>query len=170
MSIERAASFPAGAFTLAVAQYGMAAERAANVTRALGMLEKAATQGADLLLLPELFEYPYFPITRGNDDYFKQATPLAEHPYLAEFQTCARKYRLALLSVFLNVQMGIITMCLHLSLNAALSVRRIVRYIFQRALVMKKTIISVLAYNLCRCCIRLLLLTPGGGYKKSSFQ
>ena len=46
--------------TVAAIQMAMETDRAANIAKAKGLVRRAAGLGARLILLPELFETPYF--------------------------------------------------------------------------------------------------------------
>src|SRR5256885_4335549 len=46
--------------TLAAAQFACTWDRAANIAKAKAMVKRAAGEGAQIVLLPELFETPYF--------------------------------------------------------------------------------------------------------------
>ncbi|BBM89475.1 hypothetical protein COTS27_01175 [Spirochaetota bacterium] len=82
-------------YKIAVAQFAIETDRASNIARALKFVDWAAELKADLLLLPELFEFPYFPRVR-SPHYFQWSSSLADHPYIDVFQAKAKKYQLAL--------------------------------------------------------------------------
>ena len=46
--------------TLAAAQFSCTWDRQANIAKAKDMVRRAASQGANVVVLPELFETPYF--------------------------------------------------------------------------------------------------------------
>ncbi len=54
--------------TLALAQFAMQAEPAANLKTALSYIAEAATKKADIICLPELFRTPYFYL-RHHDQF-----------------------------------------------------------------------------------------------------
>lgn len=61
-----------------------------NVERTSSLAEQAALGGANIILLPELFEGEYFCKTQ-NDKYFSWAHPLENHPTIAHFQKFCKK-------------------------------------------------------------------------------
>jgi N-carbamoylputrescine amidase len=54
------------------------------------MVKKAAAQGAQIILLPELFESLYF-CQAQRDKFFALAHPVENHPFLPQFQQLARE-------------------------------------------------------------------------------
>ena len=73
---------------LALVQMSMRDDRAANLATAEAMVREAAAGGAGLILLPELFEYLYWPQVE-REDYFALAHPVDGHPFLPRFQSLA---------------------------------------------------------------------------------
>lgn len=73
---------------LAVVQMRCAAERDANVAAAEAHVRDAAAGGAQVVLLPELFEGPYFP-QHQRDDRFAGAHEVEGHPFLDRFARLA---------------------------------------------------------------------------------
>lgn len=73
---------------LAVVQMRCADDRDANVAAAEAHVREAAARGADLVLLPELFEGPYFP-GRQREAHFARAHPVEDHPFLGRFAALA---------------------------------------------------------------------------------
>ncbi len=65
-------------------------DRAGNIARAEKLVRQAATQGAQIILLPELFETPYFCIDQ-NPQHFSLATTLEDNPAVDHFQDIARE-------------------------------------------------------------------------------
>lgn len=64
---------------VAITQMAMLDSRADNLARACDLVREAAAQGAQVVLLPELFETRYFP--RAIDDrFFELALPTEGHP------------------------------------------------------------------------------------------
>ena len=72
--------------TVAVVQMQCAKEVEANIAKADAMVREAAAKGAKIILLPELFERPYFCQERQYE-YYAYATPTAQHPGAA---SCSR--------------------------------------------------------------------------------
>ncbi len=80
---------------LAVVQMRMSPDHAANVAHAERFVRTAATEGAHLVLLPELFARPYF--CKDQDaGFFDWALPAAEHPVLERFRRIARELKVVL--------------------------------------------------------------------------
>lgn len=63
-------------------------DRDANVRHATDRVREAAAQGAQVILLPELFERPYF-CTEQDARHFEWAEPLEGHPTLLRMQALA---------------------------------------------------------------------------------
>ena len=76
------------AYTVAVVQMACGPERAGNVERAEAWVREAARRGADLVLLPELFEGPYFGVER-DPSWQERAEPLASSELVAHFRALA---------------------------------------------------------------------------------
>jgi N-carbamoylputrescine amidase len=78
----------AGQLTLAVVQSSFTASTEMNVGRMTELVHTAAAQGARVVLLPELFEGPYF-CREQRDAFFASARPVDDHPTIAHFQSVA---------------------------------------------------------------------------------
>lgn len=63
-------------------------DRDTNVQHAMNWVRQAAAQGAQIILLPELFELPYF-CTEQDARHFDWALPLDGHPTVQRLQTLA---------------------------------------------------------------------------------
>lgn len=87
--------------TLAAIQMSMGQwDRERNVAHAEVMVREATQRGAQVILLPELFELPYF-CTEQDAAHFAHALPLASHPTLARMAALARELGVVLpISVF----------------------------------------------------------------------
>lgn len=73
---------------LAVIQMQISDQLSENVTRAEAHVRDAAKQGAQVILLPELFEYLYF-CQIEREEYFTLAHPQENHPFIGHFQNLA---------------------------------------------------------------------------------
>ena len=73
---------------LALVQMAMTDDRDANLATAEARVREAAAGGARLVLLPELFEYLYWPQAE-REEYFELAHPVEGHPFLPRFQALA---------------------------------------------------------------------------------
>ncbi|AWR85304.1 N-carbamoylputrescine amidase [Meiothermus taiwanensis] len=80
---------------LAVVQMSMTADREQNVAKATQMVRQAAAQGAQIVLLPELFESLYF-CQVERERFFALAHPVEHHPFLPHFQQLARELEVVL--------------------------------------------------------------------------
>ena len=74
--------------TLAATQFACSWEFEDNLARAEALVREAAARGAQIVLLQELFETPYFCITQDTG-YFALARPLQGHPTVARFSRLA---------------------------------------------------------------------------------
>lgn len=81
--------------TLAISQMTCSWDRDENISFADSLIRDASSSGADILLLQELFEYPYFCASQ-NADYFDLARPLHDNPLISHFCSRAREHKLAL--------------------------------------------------------------------------
>lgn len=66
-----------------------------NIKKADKMVREAASNGANIILLPELFERPYFCQER-NYDYYSYATPVNDNPAVKHFKEVARELNVVL--------------------------------------------------------------------------
>jgi N-carbamoylputrescine amidase len=67
----------------------------ANIKKADKMIEDCAKNGANIVLLQELFETPYF-CQKENYDYFNLATEYKKNKYLEHFSEIAKKFNVVL--------------------------------------------------------------------------
>ncbi|MGA2709319.1 MAG: N-carbamoylputrescine amidase [Steroidobacteraceae bacterium] len=70
--------------SLAAAQFSCGWDREANIAKADRLVRQAAREGAQVVLLPELFETPYFCAVQ-NSSFYDLAQPLDGHPTVAHF-------------------------------------------------------------------------------------
>ncbi len=86
--------------TLAATQMACSWDHAANLARAEALVREAAAKGAQIILLPELFETPYFCQDRLSR-FLDLAVPIAQNPAVRHFQAVARELGVVLpISVF----------------------------------------------------------------------
>jgi N-carbamoylputrescine amidase len=86
--------------TLGAVQMAMVDDVAANVDTAERLVRKAAGDGAQIVLIPELFEGPYFCIDQ-LPEHFDRARPIEGHPTVEHFKALARELEVVLpLSVY----------------------------------------------------------------------
>ena len=74
--------------TLAITQMTCSWDQQANIAQAEALVREAAAQGANLVLLQELFETPYF-CSEQNADHLVLARPYADNPLIAHFAALA---------------------------------------------------------------------------------
>lgn len=73
---------------IAALQFSCCSQVQENIDKAETMVREAASNGANLILLPELFERPYF-CQEKRYDYYDYALPLTENPAVRHFQAVA---------------------------------------------------------------------------------
>jgi N-carbamoylputrescine amidase len=76
--------------TIAVTQFACSDDHAANASTAEKLVRQAAAQGANVILLQELFHGPYF-CKDERPEFFKWAKPYAGHPLVARFSSIAKE-------------------------------------------------------------------------------
>lgn len=76
--------------TVAATQMACSWDRDANIANGERLVREAHAQGAQIILLQELFETPYF-CQKPNADYAQLATALSENPAIAHFQKVAKE-------------------------------------------------------------------------------
>lgn len=81
--------------TFAVTQFAADRDAAPNIDQAEALVRDAAAQGAQVILLQELFATPYFCKTQ-DPSYFDLAHPRQGHPMLARFAALAKELRVVL--------------------------------------------------------------------------
>ena len=81
--------------TVAATQMSIPETPEKSVEKAEKLVRKAAAEGANVILLPELFENWYFCQERRYDSY-KLALPLEENPAVRRFQTVAKELSVVL--------------------------------------------------------------------------
>ncbi|TDR73563.1 N-carbamoylputrescine amidase [Paludibacterium purpuratum] len=81
--------------TVAATQMACSWDSAGNIARAEKLVREAAARGAQIILLQELFEAPYFCIEQ-NPQHFDLATSVEESPLIAHFSALARELQVVL--------------------------------------------------------------------------
>lgn len=81
--------------TFAVTQFAADRDAAPNIDQAEALVRDAAAQGAQVILLQELFATPYFCKTQ-DPSYFDLAHPRQGHPMLARFAALAKELSVVL--------------------------------------------------------------------------
>jgi N-carbamoylputrescine amidase len=86
--------------TVAATQFACTADSAGNLERAEALVRAAAARGAQVILLQELFETPYF-CKDHLARHFELAHPMPDNPVVRRFQALARELEVVLpVSVF----------------------------------------------------------------------
>lgn len=80
---------------VAAAQMACTWNREATLNRAESLIRQAAEQGANIILLQELFETPYF-CQQQNTKYMELATTLEENPAVRRFRKIAEELQVVL--------------------------------------------------------------------------
>lgn len=75
---------------IAVAQFSMVEDPARNIARAAELVRAACAEGAQVVLLPELFSTPYFP-REVDKKFFALAHPASEDPALRALAPLAKE-------------------------------------------------------------------------------
>ncbi len=81
--------------TVAATQMACSWDRQANIARAEQLVREAAARGAQIILIQELFETPYF-CQKPNAQYLQLATPVETNPAIAHFQKVAAELAVVL--------------------------------------------------------------------------
>ncbi|AYC31039.1 N-carbamoylputrescine amidase [Pseudomonas cavernae] len=81
--------------TVAATQMACSWDRDANIATAEKLVRQAAAEGAQIILIQELFETPYF-CQKPNADYTQLATLVEENPAIAHFQKVAKELQVVL--------------------------------------------------------------------------
>lgn len=81
--------------TFAATQFACSWDAPANIAKAKEIVRKAAEHGANVILLQELFETPYFCQDQFADHFFL-ARPFANHPVIAEMAALAKSLNVVL--------------------------------------------------------------------------
>ena len=81
--------------TVAAIQMACTEDRAANLDKAESLVRDAAGLDADVILLPELFETPYF-CKAADRDHFRLARRTQKNPMLTRLRQLARELRVVL--------------------------------------------------------------------------
>lgn len=81
--------------SVAITQMACSWDTSTNIAKAEQLVRQAAQQGAQIILLQELFETPYF-CKKPNPDYLQLATTVADNPAIAHFQNIAKELKVVL--------------------------------------------------------------------------
>ena len=81
--------------SVAAVQASFGPEMTANIAKVERLIREAASQGAQVILAPELFQGIYFP-TRQDPKWFATAYPAREHPAVKAMQALAKKLKVVI--------------------------------------------------------------------------
>lgn len=81
--------------TVAATQFACSWDREANIAKAERMIRDAHARGAQIILIQELFETPYF-CQDQKAEYFALAAPVDDNPLIWHFQALARELSVVL--------------------------------------------------------------------------
>jgi N-carbamoylputrescine amidase len=81
--------------TVAATQFACSDDREENLATAERLIRRAAAQGANIILIQELFETPYF-CKDHRSDFFAIASSMEESPAVRRFQALARELNVVL--------------------------------------------------------------------------
>lgn len=81
--------------TVAATQFACSWDREANIAKAERMIRDAHARGAQIILIQELFETPYF-CQDQKAEYFALAAPVDDNPLIRHFQALARELSVVL--------------------------------------------------------------------------
>ncbi|PXF32691.1 carbon-nitrogen hydrolase [Pokkaliibacter plantistimulans] len=81
--------------TVAATQMACSWDKEANIANAEKLVREAAASGAQIILIQELFETPYF-CQKPNADYLLLATTLEDNPAIQHFQKLAKELEVVL--------------------------------------------------------------------------
>lgn len=81
--------------TVAATQMGCTWDSQANIAQADKLVREAAAQGAQIILIQELFETPYF-CQKPNPEYLQLATRVEDNPAIKHFQALAKELAVVL--------------------------------------------------------------------------
>ena len=81
---------------VATVQMSMSENKASNIAKAKRLVEEASKNGAEIILLPELFEGLYF-CKDMDEKYFSWASPLQNNRLISEFQALSYRLEVVLL-------------------------------------------------------------------------
>lgn len=85
--------------TVAATQFACSNDRQANLATAERLIRSAAAQGANVILIQELFETPYF-CKDHSAAYFAEAVPTEANPAVLRFQALAKELNVVLPASF----------------------------------------------------------------------
>lgn len=81
---------------VAAIQMSMSDDKRSNIDKAKRLVTEAASNGANIILLPELFEGLYF-CKDMDEKYFSWAKPLQNNPLIAEFSALSKELEVVIL-------------------------------------------------------------------------
>ena len=141
---------------VAAIQMQCAKDVATNIQTAERLVRQATEQGAQIILLPELFERPYFCQERQYD-YYHYAQSVAENTAIQHFKTIAKELKVVLpISFYEKMAMSCITLSPSL-MQMGKCWAFIERPTYQMIIIIKKSSISRLVTLVSRFGILVML-------------
>lgn len=141
---------------VAAIQMQCAKDVTTNIQTADRLVRQAAEQGAQIVLLPELFERPYFCQERQYD-YYQHAQSVTDNTAIQHFKTIAKELQVVLpISFYEKMAMSYITLLLSLMQMGKCWVC-IERPTYQMIIIIKKSFISRLVTLVSRSGILAML-------------
>ena len=141
---------------VAAIQMKCAKDVATNIQTAERLVRQAAEQGAQIILLPELFERPYFCQERQYD-YYQHAQSVTDNTAIQHFKVLAKELQVVHRLVSMKkMAMSCITL-LQLLMQMGKCWVFIERPTYQMIIIIKKNFISHLAIQVSRSGIRATL-------------
>jgi len=95
VTLPRHLTVPPRPVTVAAVQMSCGWDREANIARAEQLVREAAAKGAQVILIPELFETPYFCIEQDSR-HLALAQPLKDNAAVRHFRAVARELEVVL--------------------------------------------------------------------------
>ena len=127
--------------TVAATQMGCTWDSQANIAQADKLVREAAAQGAQIILIQELFETPYF-CQKPNPEYLQLATRVEDNPAIKHFQALAKELAVVLPISFFELAASTASRSLMPTAATSASTARV---IFRMAPVITRSITSTRA-------------------------
>ena len=128
--------------TVAATQMSCSWNTNENLDKAESLIREAKNQGAEIILLQELYETPYF-CAEQKEAYFSLAKPFENHPIINKMATLAKDLKTVLPVVFLKKRARPILMPLPLSMPMVKFWDDIEKVIYRMVRVIRKNIILI---------------------------
>lgn len=87
-----------------VVQFAMGQDPEKNRRNCMELTRQAASEGAQIVLPPELFDHPYFPQELEDERFFRYAAPASEHPSIQQASELCASLRIVMFVSFFEQQ------------------------------------------------------------------